>query len=87
MPHSLRLTDLKMSAKCAEAGMITPILYGHPWLEKPALYYWRTMSFYKEFGKSDWTARLSSATGAFALVFLIFLHMRRFRPGGHWTPR
>jgi 4-amino-4-deoxy-L-arabinose transferase-like glycosyltransferase len=83
LPHSLRIADLKASFKCAEGGTITPILYGHPWLEKPALYYWRTMSFYKEFGRSDWAARLSSATGAFALVFLIFLHMRRFRPGGH----
>ncbi len=82
-PHSLRLKDLKASFDCAEAGTITPILYGHPWLEKPALYYWRTMSFYKEFGKADWVARLPSSTGAFALVFLIFLHMRRFRPGGH----
>ena len=83
LPHSLRLTDLRNSLRCAEAGTITPLLYGHPWLEKPALYYWRTMSFYKEFGTSDWVARLPSATGAFALVFLIFLHMRRFRPGGH----
>jgi len=83
LPRSLHWNDLKASFKCAEAGTITPVLYGHPWLEKPALYYWRTMSFYKEFGRSDWAARLSSATGAFALVFLIFLHMRRFRPGGH----
>ncbi|WP_156993934.1 glycosyltransferase family 39 protein [Terriglobus sp. TAA 43] len=83
IPRSLRWPDIKASFACAEGGTITPILYGHPWLEKPALYYWRTMSFYKEFGKSDWSARLSSATGAFALVFLIFLHMRRFRPGGH----
>ena len=83
IPKSLRTGDLKASFACAEAGTITPILYGHPWLEKPALYYWRTMSFYKEFGRSDWAARTSSATGAFALVFLIFLHMRRFRPGGH----
>jgi 4-amino-4-deoxy-L-arabinose transferase-like glycosyltransferase len=83
MPRSLRWPDLKASFLCAEAGTITPILYGHPWLEKPALYYWRTMSFYKEFGHADWVARLPSATGAFALVFLIFLHMRRFRPGGH----
>jgi len=83
IPRSLRWSDIKASFACAEGGTITPILYGHPWLEKPALYYWRTMSFYKEFGKSDWSARLSSATGAFALVFLIFLHMRRFRPGGH----
>ncbi len=83
LPRSLRLEDVSASFQCAEAGMITPILYGHPWLEKPALYYWRTMSFYKEFGFSDWVARLPSATGAYALVFLIFLHMRRFRPGGH----
>ena len=83
MPKSLRKADLKASFDCAEAGTITPILYGHPWLEKPALYYWRTMSFYKEFGLGDWVARLPSATGAYALVFLIFLHMRRFRPGGH----
>ena len=83
MPRSLRPADLRASYHCAEAGTITPILYGHPWLEKPALYYWRTMSFYKEFGHSDWVARLPSATGAYALVFLIFLHMRRFRPGGH----
>ncbi len=82
-PHSFKAADLRASLQCAEAGTITPILYGHPWLEKPALYYWRTMSFYKEFGLGDWVARLPSATGAFALVFLIFLHMRRFRPGGH----
>ncbi|MEK6396514.1 MAG: glycosyltransferase family 39 protein [Terriglobus sp.] len=82
-PKSFHWQDIRASFLCGEAGSITPILYGHPWLEKPALYYWRTMSFYKEFGKSDWAARLSSATGAFALVFLIFLHMRRFRPGGH----
>ncbi|WP_419804380.1 ArnT family glycosyltransferase [Terriglobus sp.] len=83
IPRSLRAADLRSSAKCLEAGFVTPILYGHPWLEKPALYYWRTMSFFKEFGMYDWVARLPSSTGAFAMVFLIFLHMRRFRPGGH----
>ncbi len=82
-PRSLDLRDLRASWQCASAGTITPILYGHPWLEKPALYYWRTMSFFKELGIADWVARLPSASGAFALVLLIFLHMRRFRPGGH----
>ena len=67
-----------------KSGTITPILYGHPWLEKPALYYWRTMSFFKEFGVSATGPPASPpATGAFGMVFLIFLHMRRFRPGGH----
>ncbi len=83
LPRSLKPADLRASWTCAEAGTITPILYGHPWLEKPALYYWRTMSFFKEFGLEDWVARLPSATGAWGMCFLIFLHMRRFRPGGH----
>jgi 4-amino-4-deoxy-L-arabinose transferase-like glycosyltransferase len=82
-PHSLEPAALKASYSCLMAGTITPILYGKPWLEKPALYYWRTMSFYKEAGVSDWSARLSSASGALALVILAFLHLKRFRPGGH----
>jgi len=41
------------------------------------------MGFFKEFGVSDWSARLPSSSVAFALIILIYLHMRRFRPGGH----
>ena len=62
---------------------VTPVLYGKPWLEKPALYYWRAMFAFREFGVHDWAARLPSATFAFTLVVLIYLHMKRFRPGGH----
>jgi 4-amino-4-deoxy-L-arabinose transferase-like glycosyltransferase len=61
---------------------ITPILYGQPWLEKPALYYWRAMFSFREFGVHDWSARLPSASFAFVLCTLIYLHIRRFRPGG-----
>jgi 4-amino-4-deoxy-L-arabinose transferase-like glycosyltransferase len=82
-PRSLRPADLRASLHCLEGGTVTPILYGQPWLEKPALYYWRAMSFFKEFGVSDWSARLPSSSGAFFLIVLVFLHMRRFRPGGH----
>ena len=82
-PRSLRWPDLKASYKCLTGGTVTPILYGKPWLEKPALFYWRAMGFFKEFGISDWSARLPSSSGAFALILLIYLHMRRFRPGGH----
>jgi 4-amino-4-deoxy-L-arabinose transferase-like glycosyltransferase len=81
-PRGLHPKDFLDSFHCLEGGTITPILYGHPWLEKPALYYWRAMSFFKEFGVSDWSARLPSASGAALLIVLIFLHMRRFRPGG-----
>src|SRR5580704_1305194 len=81
-PSSLRPQAVVNALRCIEGGTITPILYGHPWLEKPALYYWRAMGFFKEFGVSDWSARLPSATGAYLLIIMIFLHMRRFRPGG-----
>jgi 4-amino-4-deoxy-L-arabinose transferase-like glycosyltransferase len=54
-----------------------------PWLEKPALYYWRAMFLFRDFGVHDWSARLPSTTFAFVMIGLIYLHMRRFRPGGH----
>ena len=60
---------------------VTPVLWGRPWLEKPALYYWRAMFAFLEFGVHDWSARLPSASFAFILVALIYLHLRRFRPG------
>jgi 4-amino-4-deoxy-L-arabinose transferase-like glycosyltransferase len=82
-PHSLRPNDIHASYECLMGGTVTPILYGKPWLEKPALYYWRAMGFYKEFGVSDWSARLPSASATLALIILAFLHLRRFRPGGH----
>jgi len=62
---------------------VTPFLYGHPWLEKPALYYWRAMFVFQDFGVHDWAARLPSTSFAFIMAALIYLHMRRFRPGGH----
>ncbi len=83
VPRSLSIQDIRNSFHCIAAGTVTPILYGKPWLEKPALYYWRAMSFFKEFGVSDWSARLPSSSATLALVVLVFLHMRRFRPGGH----
>ena len=83
VPRSLHLEDIRNSYHCLSSGTVTPLLYGQPWLEKPALYYWRAMSFFKEFGVSDWSARLPSSSGALMLIVLIFLHMRRFRPGGH----
>ncbi len=67
----------------ARHDYVTPVLYGKPWLEKPALYYWRAMFSFREFGVHDWSARLPSASFAFTLIVLIYAHMKRFRPGGH----
>jgi 4-amino-4-deoxy-L-arabinose transferase-like glycosyltransferase len=75
--------DSAHTLKSKLSACVTPYLYGKPWLEKPALYYWRAMFVFQDFGVHDWTARLPSATFAFLMVALIYLHMRRFRPGGH----
>ena len=83
IPRSLHRVDIENSYRCLLAGTVTPILYGQPWLEKPALYYWRAMGFFREFGVSDWSARLPSSSGSAFLILLVFLHLRRFRPGGH----
>jgi 4-amino-4-deoxy-L-arabinose transferase-like glycosyltransferase len=60
---------------------ITPVLGGHPWLEKPPLYYWQAMVAYSIFGASDWAARLPSAVDATFLVLAMYFFLRRFRPG------
>ena len=75
--------DSAHSLKGRLDACVTPYLYGRPWLEKPALYYWRAMFLFQDFGVHDWSARLPSTTFAFIMAALIYLHMRRFRPGGH----
>ena len=65
----------------ARHDWVTPVLYGHPWLEKPPLYYWRAMVAYRLFGVSDWAARLPSATAATVMVAVIYFFLWRFRPG------
>ena len=75
--------DAAQTLKGRLSACVTPYLYGHPWLEKPALYYWRAMFVFRDFGVHDWAARLPATTFSFVMVALIYLHMRRFRPGGH----
>src|SRR5579859_1853533 len=63
----------------ARHDWIVPTLNGTPWLEKPALLYWKMMNSYVIFGVSDWAARVPAAFHATAVVFGIFFFMRRFR--------
>jgi 4-amino-4-deoxy-L-arabinose transferase-like glycosyltransferase len=58
---------------------IVPTLNGSPWLEKPALLFWKMMNSYSIFGVSDWAARIPAAVHATAVVVGIFFFMRRFR--------
>jgi 4-amino-4-deoxy-L-arabinose transferase-like glycosyltransferase len=65
----------------ARRDLVTPTLYGKPWLEKPPLYYWRAMETYWAVGVSDWAARLPSGAAATFMVVVIYFFLRRFRPG------
>ena len=66
----------------ARHDWVTPVLYGHPWLEKPPLYYWGAMLAYKAAGEvNDVAARLPSAILSSLLVIFIFVWTRRFRRG------
>ncbi len=66
----------------ARHDWVTPVLYGHPWLEKPPLYYWSAMVAYNAAGEvSDTAARLPSAILSSLLIVFIFVWTRRFRRG------
>ena len=65
----------------ARHDWITPMLGGHPWLEKPPLYYWQAMLAYSVLGVSDVAARIPSAVDASLLVIAVYFFFRRFRRG------
>jgi 4-amino-4-deoxy-L-arabinose transferase-like glycosyltransferase len=52
---------------------VTPRLWGHPWFEKPILYYWAAAASFKLFGVSEWAARLPNALAALAGALLLAL--------------
>jgi len=65
----------------ARGDWVTPTLGGHPWLEKPPLYYWEAGLLYRAMGVGDVTARLPSALHATILVIALYLFFRKFRRG------
>jgi 4-amino-4-deoxy-L-arabinose transferase-like glycosyltransferase len=51
-----------IAREIAESGdWVTPRLYGKPWFEKPALYYWGAAASFRLLGVSEVAARLPSA--------------------------
>lgn len=50
---------------------VTPRLYGHPWFEKPVLYYWTAGAGYLLHVSDEWAARLPSAFAALAAALCI----------------
>src|SRR6202162_3626572 len=70
----------------AESGdWVTPRLYGKPWFEKPALYYWFAALCFKLFGVNETSARLPSAVCA--LLATLALAWLALRLGGWYTAR
>jgi 4-amino-4-deoxy-L-arabinose transferase-like glycosyltransferase len=51
---------------------VTPLLEGHPWLEKPPLYYWITIPFNALLGNDETTARLGPAFSGLLTAIAIF---------------
>src|SRR3954452_21751476 len=65
----------------ARHDWVTPTLWGKPWLEKPALYYWGAILSYKVTGGvSDWAARAGDAVMASLMIFGMYFMLRRIRP-------
>ncbi len=50
---------------------ITPRLWGHPWFQKPILYYWSAAASFRLFGVSERTARLPNALAALVGALLL----------------
>jgi hypothetical protein len=56
---------------------VVPYLQGHPYLDKPPLFYWLVMGSYHLCGVHDWAARLVPAVAVHVCVLLIYLLGRR----------
>lgn len=52
----------RIAEEMSRAGRwVTPLLQGYPWLEKPPLYYWITIPWYRILGVNETAARLGPA--------------------------
>jgi 4-amino-4-deoxy-L-arabinose transferase-like glycosyltransferase len=60
-----------------EGRLITPVLNGQAYLDKPPLLYWSVMSAYAAFGVHDWAARLTPALAGVLTVLLCYFWGRR----------
>jgi 4-amino-4-deoxy-L-arabinose transferase-like glycosyltransferase len=71
----------------AESGdWVTPRLYGHPWFEKPPLYYWGATASFKLFGVNESAARFPCALSALlATLAMAWLARRLYgREAARW---
>ncbi len=71
----------------AETGdWVTPRLYGQPWFEKPALYYWTAAIGFRLNLPAEWAARLPSAFAALAAAVAIgWLARKHYGRSEDWS--
>jgi 4-amino-4-deoxy-L-arabinose transferase-like glycosyltransferase len=71
----------------AETGdWITPRLYGAPWFEKPALYYWAAAIGFRLHLPAEWAARLPSAFAATtAAIAMGWLGLQHYGASDDWS--
>lgn len=65
-------------AMATTGDWVTPRLYGQPWFEKPALYYWAAAIGFRMHLPAEWAARLPSALAALATAIAIGWLARKF---------
>lgn len=54
-------------------GYIVPFWNGQYYFDKPPLYFWLSLPFFKLFGPGEWQARIVSATAAAIAILLVYL--------------
>jgi len=65
--------------------LVTPMLGGHTWFEKPALLYWLIVAAFKVFGVSEWSARVGPAICGVLTIAAVWLVAREINMGfGFW---
>ena len=65
-------------AMATSGDWVTPRLYGEPWFEKPALYYWAAALGFAAHLPAEWAARLPSAFAALVAAIAIGWLGRKF---------
>ena len=54
-------------------GFLVPFWNGHYYFDKPPLYFWLSLPFFKFFGPGEWQARIISAIAAVLATLLVYL--------------
>ena len=60
----------------AAGNWLTPRIYGEPYYDKPALFYWLIGASLELFGRNAWAARLPSVAGAAFSIFMTALWVK-----------